>query len=120
MVFLQTCQDIGFPVSSDKTEWASEMKVFLGLLIHAKEQLIGIPQEKLEKTEALVNYFLKHKRPMIRQYMSLAGHLNFLTRTLDFRRTFLRGLYNQIKPWQKRIKCHVAVSEIVKEDLRMW
>ncbi len=52
--------------------------------------------------------------------MQLAGYLNFLTRALNFGRTFLRSLYNQIKPYQLKLDWHIPVGEQVKEDLAMW
>ena len=45
--FLQVCSEIGFPVSLEKTVWASTCMTFLGLLIDTQRRLILIPLEKI-------------------------------------------------------------------------
>ena len=36
IIFLNTCKEINFPVSEDKTEWSSPIMVFLGMLLNGK------------------------------------------------------------------------------------
>ena len=44
--FLRICGEINFPISLEKTEWASEVMVFLGILLNGKEFVLSIPLEK--------------------------------------------------------------------------
>lgn len=45
-VFLNICDEINFPVSKDKTEWATQEIIFLGLLLHTLLQTVSIPEPK--------------------------------------------------------------------------
>ena len=44
--FLEICIMINFPVALEKTEWASEMIVFLGVLLDGTNFRLCIPQDK--------------------------------------------------------------------------
>ncbi len=117
VTFQWICEEIKIPVSLDKMEWSEEMKVFLGLLLHGRLQLISIPEEKLQKCNNLVDKYLKKKRAKVQKLMKLAGTLNFLCRALNFGRTFLRSIYSQIQTMQNHLDWHVKVSEEIKLDL---
>ena len=43
--FLQLCEELGFLVSMEKTEWACEILVFLGVLLNGKSLTLAIPEE---------------------------------------------------------------------------
>ncbi len=119
-LFIDVAADIGFPVSPNKTEWASEWVIFLGLLIHGKWQLIGLPQEKLDKADKLIQKFLLKKGARVKQFLSLAGYLNFLTRALNYSRPYLRRIYDTIQPVHTHLQWHVKIPVEVKQDLLMW
>ena len=44
--FVDLCQEIGVPVSMDRTEWASELIVFLGILLDGRNLILAVPEEK--------------------------------------------------------------------------
>ena len=44
--FLWICEEINFPVSIEKTEWASPKLTFLGLLIDAINKIIAMKRQK--------------------------------------------------------------------------
>ena len=46
-MFMDICTQIGIPVSIEKTEWGSEFIVLMGLLIDARNKLVGILVEKI-------------------------------------------------------------------------
>ncbi len=119
-LFLDVTADISFPVSPDKMEWAAEWVTFLGLLIHGKLQLIGLPQEKLDKAEKMIQNFLAKRGARVKQYLSLAGYLNFLTRALNYGRLYLRRIYDTIQPVHTHLQWHVKIPAEVKQDLLMW
>ena len=47
--FLKVCKVVNFPVSLEKTFWATTRLTFLGFLIDTVEQIIAIPIEKIAK-----------------------------------------------------------------------
>ena len=48
-IFLQICSKVNLPVAEDKTYWADNILIFLGFLLDATNQVIGVPREKLAK-----------------------------------------------------------------------
>ena len=48
-IFIEVCSKINLPVADDKMEWASEIMIFLGFLIDAANQIVGVPIEKVSK-----------------------------------------------------------------------
>ena len=59
--FIDICGKINFPVSMDKTYWATTKLSFLGLLIDTVKQLVCIPVEKVQKANNLLNNILQKK-----------------------------------------------------------
>ncbi len=118
--FFRVCEFVGFPVSKEKIEWSEEFKIVLGLLLHRHLQHIALPADKIHKAQNFINYFLLHRRATVKQFMSLAGHLNFLTRAVSFGRPFLHRIYSTIVLGQNHLGRHLTISPEVKEDFRMW
>ena len=120
-VFIEICSQIKFPVALDKTEWAVQIIVFLGLLIDNINQVICIPVEKLEKAKVLINEILgnKKRKATILQIQRLAGFLNFLCKCIVPGRAFTTCLYaltaGKLKPYH-----HVKIPSDVIQDLLMW
>ena len=46
--YLKLCQEIGVPIASEKTEWAIDLAIFLGMLLDGRNMLISVPVEKGE------------------------------------------------------------------------
>ena len=61
-IFLDTCAQINFPVSLEKTFWASMQMTFLGFLIDTVRQIVCIPLDKLAKGKNLINSILNAKK----------------------------------------------------------
>ncbi len=59
---LQTCQELEFPVATEKTEGPSTSLVFLGILIDTTAGTLELPQRKLDQLKALVQAW-EGKRP---------------------------------------------------------
>ncbi len=119
--FVEMCRHISFPISEEKTEWSEEAKVFLGVLLHGALQLIRLPQEKLDKADCIIQFFLKARKATVKQFMCLAGQLNFLTRALNYGRPFLRRIYDKFSHLGYRsMRWHLRINKEVKEDLLMW
>ena len=90
--FLEVCKLIKFPISMEKTCWATTVLIFLGLLIDSEHQYIGIPVDKVQRAKALIKEILKerHNKTTIKKLQKLTGFLNFLCRAVVPGRTFLR------------------------------
>ena len=87
-VFLQICQKVGCPISSEKTEYASPIMIFLGVLLNGSLHLIAIPEEKRIKAIHLLRWAVCNMKVMIKFIQKLTGVLNFLNRAIVPGRAF--------------------------------
>ena len=122
-VFLEICKHINFPVSLEKTVWETTLLTFLGLLIDTVNQLICIPEDKIEKALDMIEYFLNKRtgKVTVFQIQKLAGFLNFLCKCIVPGRAFVRRLYSLVISEDKLMQHHhIRVTEEVKLDLQIW
>ena len=121
-IFLNVCEMINFPVSMEKTHWATNQLVFLGLLIDAIHKLICIPLDKLQKAKSAVSRIIQSKKVTVHDVQRLCGLLNFLCRAIVPGRTFTRCIYSLTAGSYTKLKKyhHVRVTSEVKHDLRIW
>ena len=47
--FLELCQTIGMPINMSKTEWPTQIIVFLGILLNGRSFTLTVPNEKRER-----------------------------------------------------------------------
>ena len=119
--FIEVCETICFPVAKEKTEWATEILVFLGLLIDCVNRRISIPKEKITRTLEFIEQLLsskKHKATIL-QIQRLAGYLNFLCKAIVPGRTYTRRLYSLVSK-NLMPHHHVKVPSDILLDLEMW
>ena len=117
--FLEVCGTINFPVSLDKTFWATTKLTFLGLSIDTVRKLISIPQDKVSRALKMVQHMSKTKKTTLKQMQKLCGFLNFLCRCIVPGRAFTRRLYNATAGLTKPHH-HLNVNSEIKMDLNMW
>ena len=119
--FLDLCQEIRFPVSLEKTFWATTQLVFLGMLLDTVKQMVSIPIEKIERARFLINRVLekKSKKITLQEQQKICGFLNFLCQAIVPGRTFTRRLYpkltHKLKPHH-----HIRISSEMRMDLEVW
>ena len=123
--FLETCQEIGCPVSEEKTEPANEVMVFLGVLLDGKNHVLAIPKDKRIKGLRALRYITDHKKVTIKAIQKVTGFLNFLQCAIVPGRTFTRALYDKLKIKDKNGNLlkeyhHVSVSNQLKADCNVW
>ena len=120
-IFLHVCQKIHFPVSNEKTEWATTCLSFLGLLIDAKRGMILIPQEKIHRALTMIHFCLekKNKKITLRQLQQLCGFLNFLTKAILPGRAFTRRMYAFGQNIKKQHH-HLQIKSELRADLLAW
>ena len=92
-MFLKLCQQIGVPVVMEKTESATTLIVFLGILLDGISHTLGIPQEKKDHAITELQGMLDRKKAMVKQLQALTELLNFLCRAIHPGRAFTRCMY---------------------------
>ena len=76
--FLSVCQSIGCPVSDEKTEFANDKMVFLGIMLEGTNKFLAVPVEKKCKAINLLLYVIDRKKIKVHLVQKLTGLLNFL------------------------------------------
>ena len=94
--FTQLCSEINMPLSVEKTELASTLIVFLGILLDGDRKIMIVPEEKKERATFLLQHLLNKSKATVKQIQSIAGLLNFLTKAIVPGRVFIRRMYAKI------------------------
>ena len=94
--FISICKAIGCPISEEKTVWASDSIVFLGMLLNGAFYTISIPQEKLLKALHCISKMIEKRKATIKELQQLTGLLNFFHRAIVPGRPFTRRMYDHI------------------------
>ena len=125
-IFLEICSKINFPVSMEKTFWATTTLSFLGLLIDTIHQVICVPTDKIEKANTIISQVLEKRKKKItlHQLQQITGFLNFLGKAVVPGRAFTRRLYciEETAIERKNLKQHhhIPITAEMKLDLQMW
>ena len=123
--FLCLCEEIGCLINEDKTEWATDRIIFLGILLDGRSLTLGIPEEKRNKALNLLRTTLDNKSVTIKHVQQMTGTLNFLTRAIFPGRAFTRHMYAKILKTNKAGKPlrqfhHIHIDGEFKSDCRVW
>ena len=93
--FLELCQEVGFPISLHKTQWAALKMVFLGILLDGRCLTLSIPLEKRNYAQKLIDKFIHKRKATVKELQQLCGYLNFLNRAVFPGRAFTRRMYSK-------------------------
>ena len=123
--FVIMCEFISCPIAPEKTEFADELMVFLGVLMDGRNKLLVIPEDKRTKTLNLLNYTIDKRKVQIRFIQQLTGMLNFLHKAVVPGHAFTRGMYEYLKFSDKDDKPlkqhhHVWLNAQFVADCRTW
>ena len=120
--FLDICEQIKFPVSLEKTFWATTTLTFLGLLIDTVNQCVSVPIEKVERAFELISSVLdkKSKKVTLNQLQKICGFLNFLGKCIIPGRAFTRRLYTYTANDKLKPHHHIRITGEMRGDLNMW
>ena len=131
--FLSLCQELQIPVSLEKTEWASEFMIFLGILLNGHDLTLSIPVEKRKLAVEMLTEFVNSKKATVRQLQQLCGYLNFLSRAIVPGRTFTRRMYakynavinvngapQDANQYKMKQHYHVRLDREFKVDCKIW
>ena len=118
---MEICQTISFPVSMEKTHWATTCLAFLGLLIHSFGGYVSIPVDKILRVHELIVRLLQRKSSKVdlQELQVVCRHLNFICRCVIPGRAFTRRLFFATKGLLKPFH-HTRLTKSLKNDLRMW
>lgn len=116
--FMNICGRINLPLSEEKTCWATQEIVFLGLLINTVHQTISIPEDKVERGKRELDVMIRSKKVTVHQLQKLTGLLNFFCRAIVPGRAFTGRLYAKMKGMQRYH--HLRVDGEMKSDLNTW
>ena len=123
--FLKICVTIGCPISQDKTEWATQLIVFLGVLLNGRLKLLSIPVDKRVKAVNLLNLVIDQRKVTIKFIQQLTGTLNFLQKALVLGRVFTRRMYSKLKLRNGKGKLlkqhhHIWLNKEFVMDCKVW
>ena len=108
----------------EKTEVASELMVFLGILLDGRNFLLTVPEEKRTKATSWLAKFIDSKKATVKELEKLAGLLNFLSRAIVPGTAFTRRMYTKfsntgimekLKPYH-----HIRLGSEFKQDCQVW
>lgn len=109
---------IHFPISDEKTVYATTLIVFLGLLINSVTRTLCILVDKRDAALGQIDMILWSKKIKMHKLEALTGLLNFLCRAIVPGRTFTRCFYDRIAGVKQHH--HIRVDHALKEDLLVW
>ena len=123
--FINLCSEIGCPVSLDKTEWASNIMIFLEILINGVTHTLSIPENKRNKALELINWAIQRKKVTIKFIQRLTGTLNFINRAIVPGQAFTCGMYTKLKITNENGELlkphhHVNLNKSFIDNCEIW
>ena len=131
--FLQLCKELNVPVCMEKTEWANDKIIFLGILLDGEHHILAIPTEKKDMAMQLLEEMLSKKKSTVKDLQRLCGYLNFLGKAIVPGRTFTRRMYakystivkmngspRSANEYKLKQHHHMRLDQEFKLDCEMW
>ena len=124
-VFLAVCSEVGVLISAEKMVWATQIIVFLGMLLNGSTFTLHIPVEKRIKAINGLQRMLVKRKATVKEIQQLAGLLNFLNRAVFAGHAFTRHMYAKFagimgKNSQLKSFHHIRLDSEFKSDCRVW
>ena len=92
-LFLEICCQINFPVAWDKTCWASQIIIFLGMLLNTMTQTISIPIDKRKWAMRLLSKLYHSKKTTVYKVQQITGILAHMSRGIVPGQAFTKRMY---------------------------
>ena len=118
-LFLLLCSYLGIPMAPEKTVGPSQIISFAGIELDSIFMEARLPQEKLDKCQALISAFLKRCKVSLQEIQSLTGLLNFAGSVVIPGRAFLCRLID-LTLGVVHPHFRVRLSPEVKADMLVW
>ena len=124
-LFIRICENLGCPVSEEKTVYATQDLTFLGILLDSNRFLLLVPEDKRCKALHVLNWAYDHKKVTIKHVQRITGLLNFLNKAIVPGRVFTRSLYDKMKVMDKEGNPlnqyhHITLTQDVRCDIEVW
>ena len=120
-LFLLLCSYLGIPMAPEKTVGHSQIISFAGIELDSIFMEARLPQEKLDKCQALISAFLKRRKVSLQEIQSLTGLLNFACSVVTPGRAFLRRLIDlSLGVVHPHPHFRIRLSPEVKADMLVW
>ena len=103
--FLQMCEEIGVPLSNEKTVLPTQIIDFVGITLDVQKSEARLPVDKISKCKNLLFTFLQKDRCTLKDMQSLIGLLNFACLVVQPGRAFLRRMINLTMGIPESQKC---------------
>ena len=116
---LRLCQEVGFPVMSEKVVGPATEIDFLGFVIDTQAMEIRLPKEKLPRMKQLILSWRGKKGCSKRELLSLIGNLQHASAVVKPGRTFLRRMIDLSK-CQVHLNSHLRLNVEFRADLQWW
>ena len=121
--FLELCVSLNVPVAQAKTEWPTNVIIFLGILLNGVLHFLAIPEDKRCTALNLLRNCIDKKKATVKDLQRLTGVLIFLNSAIVPGRAFTHHMYSKFSGKQsKSLKQyhHVCLDREFKDDCRMW
>ena len=118
-LFLMLSSYLGIPMAPEKTVGPSQIISFAGIELNSILMKARLPQEKLDKCQALISAFVRHCKVSLQEIQSLTRLLNFACSVVVPGWAFLRRLIDLTLG----VNCPhflIRLSREVKADLLVW
>ena len=102
--------------------WASEVMVFLGILLNGASFCLSIPEEKRMHAINSLQKLIVQRKTTVRDLQQLTGFLNFLHKAIFTGTAFTRRMYAKYSGRVEKLKPyhHVHLDAEFKADCRIW
>ena len=118
--FLVICSEINFLLAMEKTEWAPQVIVFLGMLLDSINQTVSISIDKRDKALNLLQDIGNSRTVTIIKLQQLAVLLNYLSWTIIPAHSFTRNFYLMTKDLTKKPHHHINTTHEMRLHCFMW
>ena len=115
-VAVSLCEYLGFPVAPEKVVGPATTLVFLGIELDSDKMEMRLPQEKLERLQGSIDWWLTRESVTKKQLQSIVGQLSDAAVVVRPGRTFLRSLIETSKVPKKQNH----LNQECQADLQWW
>ena len=113
------CDRVGMPLDESKEEGPATVLTFLGIEVDSAQQIIRLPDGKLEAMRAMLKSWRGMKSCKKRDLLSIIGVLSHACKAIRAGRSFLRRLIDlsmTVKWLDRRVRLNLAA----RADLEWW
>ncbi|XP_023930587.1 uncharacterized protein LOC112041495 [Lingula anatina] len=117
--FLDTCNDLGIPMSKEKTTKPATTISFAGIELDSVAYEARLPSDKITNCLSLIEHNRTKKKITLQELQSIIGTLNFCCYIIPSGRAFLRRLIDLTKGITKPHH-KIRLNKEARSDLLMW